>query len=164
MLSVTDAQLECLAGVTSLWHLFLNENCLTGAGLKHLVHLELHSLDLGNCRNFNAFEVLAEFQSLRVLQLMGAKIGDANQALDFLPQRLQDLDLWGSDLHDRGVAKLERLVHLQRLGMRFCRNVTDEALVVLRELRCLESVDIFRTSITEASMLSLPNIDYRSRA
>lgn len=159
VLPITDAQLRCLKGATALRHLYLGANyVVTGEGLKHLVKLPLVELDLGSCPQITAFEALAAFQSLRVLNLRRAKLGESDRALDYLPLCLQELCLCYTKLQNVGVSKLSKLVQLRKLGMYSCRHVTDEALVVLKELPCLELVDCFRTSITECKLLSLPNI------
>jgi hypothetical protein len=118
MLPISDAQLVCLKGATSLQHLFLNENnVLTGIGLEHLVALPLLELNLGSGPNFTEFQVLTKFQSLRVLNLMCAKLGDAGEALDYLPRQLQDLDLWATHVQNVGVSRLSKFVQLRKLGL-----------------------------------------------
>jgi hypothetical protein len=106
---VTDANLECLRGLTQLEELYLEGAKITDAGLKHLQGLtHLQVLDLSGTEVGDAgMELLKGLSQLEVLDLSDTKVTDAGlQHLKELTQ-LRELDLWRTEVTDAAATEFQ---------------------------------------------------------
>jgi hypothetical protein len=106
---VTDANLECLRGLTQLEELYLEGAKVTDAGLKHLKGLtHLQVLDLSGTDVSDAgMERLKGLTQLQVLDLSDTKVTDVG--LEHLKEltQLRELDLWRTEVTDAGATDFQ---------------------------------------------------------
>ncbi len=142
-LSVTDAGLGHIAGLTNLEWLDLNSTHVTDAGLAHLAGLtNLEALGLGNTQVTDAgLAHLAGLTNLKRLWLGNTQVTDAGLAHLAGLTELQGLDLRSPQVTDAGLA---HLAGLTKLGILYLRDtqVTDAGVASLRA--SLPSVEIDR--------------------
>ncbi len=126
---ITDDAMPKLAGLQVLTTLQLNDQPLTGAGLRHLTTLpHLNWLELGGSTiRDDVMAALADCQSLRHLLLHNTQVTDEGLGqIDGLVN-LELLHLQGGPFTDAGIAHLGRLKNLKKLSL-FGSNLSDESL------------------------------------
>ncbi len=143
MVTVTDADLEHLQGLSQLQRLGLEGTGVTDAGLDHLKGLtQLQVLLLNGTKVTDAgLEHLKGLSQLQVLCLNGTKVTDAGlERLEGLSQ-LRVLWLNGTKVTDAGLERLEGLSQLRELGLNGTK-VTDAGVKKLQQ--ALTNCMVFR--------------------
>jgi beta-lactamase regulating signal transducer with metallopeptidase domain/Leucine-rich repeat (LRR) protein len=157
--SVTNADLQPIARLTSLQHLNLSGTGVTDAGLAILKALpKLHTLGLEAVQVTDAGLVhLTGLTALRELNLSGTKVTDAGlEHLKGLSQ-LQSLDLQNVKVTDAGLARLAGLVRLEKLALTGAR-VTDAGCANLERLSQLKYLILPHTPIGDAGLAHLKGL------
>lgn len=166
-IDVTDAGLRHLSGLTELLFLRLSGTKISDAGLAQLQQLkQLRTLDLSHTDITKAgIEQLRGCSQLEWLKLNLCFAID-DKALEQVANfgKLDELDLFGARLvSDAGIEHLTALP-LKSLDLRYT-NVSDSAIVHLKEMKNLKTLDISDTKITEKGQqeleAALPDCDVR---
>lgn len=138
---ITDNAMQKLAGLQAITNLQLNDQPLTGAGLRHLPALPLLSFLVlgGPTIRDDVMAPLADCQSLRHLLLHNTQVTDEGLSqIDGLAN-LELLHLQGGPFTDAGIAHLGRLKHLKKLSL-FGSKLTDESLEHVSHLDSLQDL------------------------
>lgn len=129
---ITDADLEQLAGLTSLRRLNLYGTKVTDAGMKHLSGLiGLQTLYLNDTGITNA--------GLQQLQPL---------------TNLNELGLSHTGITDQGVLYLKGMVYLHNLSL-YGTAVTDQSLAQLKTMKSLKQLSLSRTRVTPEGVAEL---------
>ena len=94
---------------------------------------------------------VSEMRGLRRLWVGDTLITDAGTAALAGLEKLEDVDLHGTQLSDSGIAQLVKLKQLRKLNL-MGTGITDEGLEVLRGFTGLEYLNLYRTKITNAGL------------
>jgi len=161
--TITDADLTTLDGLSRLRQLYFWQTPVTDTGLAHLRNLKrLQWLNLRATKVTDAgLEYLKDFNGLQVLDLTQTQVTDAGLTHLKRLNGLRELDLnFCRRVTDAGLDDLKALPGLKYLGLRATK-VTDVGLEHLKELKQLQSLDLADTKVTDegAAKLkkSLPN-------
>jgi uncharacterized protein (TIGR02996 family) len=177
-----DDELVYLSAFPYLQEIRLENNWITGAGLKHLAQLQdlraLHLTETG----VTSIQALAGLTQLRVLHLRsqhqlrdegmqglenlknleelylaGAQITDATlQRLAGLSRlRVLDLSFLGDRISNEGLAALRGLTELQELRLNDNENITDKGVAHLAGLTRLVNLSLRSTGISDSGLAHL---------
>ena len=179
----SDAELECLKGLTQLKELHLGNSQITDAGLQHIQGLtRLELLDLTNTQATDAG--LAHLEGLTTVEVLGlgnTQITDAglphlaglaqlkeldldhtrttDEGLQLITglSRLDALQLDGTQVTDLGLAHIKGLTQLARLSLDFTQ-ITDAGLIPIEVLTKLEHLSARNSKVTAAGVAKLQEI------
>jgi Leucine-rich repeat (LRR) protein len=164
---VEDEGFENLASLTKLEELDFGGNKMSGRALPLLKMLPsltrvviggLQRTDSGlwgvDLTDFN-LDRIAELTDLTDLDLHDAKIGDRGLARLEGLTKLSRLDLSGSDVGANGAPSLAKFEGLRYLRLWNCGGVSDSIAATVRQLPNLETLDLAKTSLTDAGLSQL---------
>ena len=138
---ITDNAMQQLARLQTITTLELNDQPLTGGGLRHLPALPLLSFLVlgGPTIRDDAMAPLADCRSLRHLLLHNTQLTDEGLAqIDGLAN-LESLHLQEGPFTDAGIAHLGRLKNIKKLSL-FGSKLTDESLEHVSHLDSLQEL------------------------
>lgn len=148
---ITDAGLENLSQLTSLWSLFLASPRITDRGLQQLDAMgSLQILELNNAHvSGKGIDRLTQFMSLNVLSLRDSSFGDDDLAT-CAPSLLgvYTLDLSGTQITDGGILYLAPMTRLRYLRVAQT-SITGKGLRALADLPSLLHLDLSATLVTD---------------
>jgi hypothetical protein len=148
--SVTDADLQALAQLTTLEILGIQQSSITGTGLVHLTKLpSLRSLTLTDCPlDDAAMDHVREMRHLGTLGIANTQVGDVGLAK---VQDLPELSILGADgtrVTDAGVAAWNGFVGISNITLRDTA-IGDAAVTRLMALPKLTRLSIQNTPVTD---------------
>ncbi len=159
---LTDEGLEQIARFQRVKKLSLN-GCgyLSGSGLESLLaNLSegIEVLDLGLTRlTDEGLEQIARFRGLQQLSLGDCRSLSASaleSLLANLPEGMEDLYLWNTQLADKGLEQIARFQRLKRLNVRRCRSLSGSGLAnMLANLsEGMEELYLMDTQLTDKGL------------
>lgn len=109
------------------------------------------SLDL------SALAQIGGLTHLRLLELFGTNIADEGMSKLEKLKELRQLDLYLTDISDAGLAHIAGLTQLESLDLGDT-NITDAGLANLRGMKALKTLDLSGTQITDAGLAQLETL------
>ncbi len=124
--NLRDGDLRYIASLTSLKHLWIDRNSITGTGFRHLLNLKrLTWIDLIDCPiDDDGMEVIAKFPHFEKLALLNTRITDdgVDQLRNVASLKILDLDCNSpsnnSRITDRCIDTLSKIAGLNAVGLR----------------------------------------------
>ena len=123
----------CAFGKAALEYLFLDTTKVTAEGLQHLTSCPIESMSIQQTPlDAAAIEQIDKISSLRGLILGGWYLTDENLQHLQPPSQLTNLNLYGTNISDAGLANLKELRSLREISMTHNSRITPAG---IRELQ-----------------------------